>query len=133
MAREPRLRHLRHRDLDGLDRDRLDRTKGNLAAFGADPTQESHAFTATNATDLITINVSMTAEKTAGTRVVLTNSGGALPAPLQAGVIYSLLVSNAVNREYQLALAPGGTAITLTDDGTGTHTIGFPYQEGYPK
>lgn len=133
MVRDPRLRHLRHRDLDGLDRGRLHRAQANLSAFGADPGREVHEFTAANATDIITIAATMTLEKTADTRVVLTNTGGALPAPLQAGTIYYLIVSDAGNREYQLSLTLSGPAIDLSDDGTGTHTIHFPYQVGYPK
>ena len=133
MSREPRRRHLRHSEMDGLDRGRLDRVQANYADFGVDAVNESHAFAATNATNLITINASMTEAKAAGTAVVLTNSGGALPAPLQKGTFYYLLVSDAGAREYQLAAAPGGAAIPLTDDGTGTHAIGFPYVKGYPK
>lgn len=60
-----------------------------------------------------------------GDAVILTNSGGALPAPLAANTKY--YVVNAATNDFQLSLTVGGTAIDLTDNGTGTHTIHWTY------
>jgi hypothetical protein len=52
----------------------------------------------------------------------LTNSGGALPAGLSAGVDY--YVVNASGKTFQLAATLGGAPIDVTDTGTGLHYIG---------
>jgi hypothetical protein len=62
-----------------------------------------------------------------GSPVVLINSGGAVPAGLSLGVIYySIYVSSSA---MQLALSPNlaklGTAISFTDNGSGTNSITF--------
>lgn len=52
----------------------------------------------------------------------LSNSGGALPAPLAAGpTYYAVNVSGAT---FKLSLTPSGAAIDITDAGTGTHYLG---------
>lgn len=54
--------------------------------------------------------------------VRLTNSGGALPAPLVAGTTY--YIKTAAAGVYTLAATAGGALIDLTDAGTGTTYIG---------
>lgn len=58
-------------------------------------------------------------------RVKVWNIGGALPAPLTAFTDY--WVVSASGQTLQLATAPGGNAINLTDAGTGLNYVGdFP-------
>lgn len=123
-----RLRHLRHRDLDGLDRGRLDRTKADLSAFGSG---ENHTFTAA-VNDELTIGASLTTEKPTNTRVMFTTTD-TLPDPLQSGVIYNLISVTPASRIYSVRTGLTGSVIDIADTGTGTHTIHFPYEEGYPK
>lgn len=74
-------------------------------------------FTAVAATDLLTwvgrapIN---------GTTVVVSNSGGTLPAPFTADTNYTVL--NASGQTSKLSLT--GAAVDITDAGSGTHFIG---------
>lgn len=57
-----------------------------------------------------------------GTIVTLTNSGGALPAGLSAGVTY--YVRDSAANSFKLALTPGGVAVDITAAaGGGTHTV----------
>ena len=56
-----------------------------------------------------------------GTRVRLTNSGGALPAGLATATDY--FVREADANTFTLAAAPGGAAVDITGTGTGTHTV----------
>lgn len=60
----------------------------------------------------------------AGSIVRLSNSGGALPAPLASGASYYVL--NPINGglTFQVALTAGGAAIDLTDVGAGLHFVG---------
>jgi hypothetical protein len=57
-----------------------------------------------------------------GTRLALYTSANDLPAGLFKGITY-FVVGSATNT-FGLAYTPGGTAITTTDAGTGTHTWG---------
>ena len=52
----------------------------------------------------------------------VSNTGGALPAPLDANGNYYVISSTADT--FQLAQTAGGSAIDLTDTGTGTHFLG---------
>lgn len=56
-------------------------------------------------------------------KVTFSNSGGALPTGISAGVVYHL-VSAAANT-FQVSTERGGASISFTDAGTGTHTIAF--------
>lgn len=56
-----------------------------------------------------------------GSSVRVSNSGGALPAPLVAGTTY-FIVSKTGNTA-KLSLTSGGSAINLTTNGTGTNSI----------
>lgn len=60
-----------------------------------------------------------------GDRVVLTNSGGALPAGLAAETAY--YVRDKTTDSFKLAATVGGAAIDITDAGTGTQTAHFLY------
>lgn len=74
------------------------------------------AFTADASTDKLTSAAHGLAN---GDRVLLATTAADLPAPLAAGTVY-YVVSSATN-DFKLATTSGGSAINLTDAGTGTH------------
>lgn len=84
-----------------------------------DPTvfDTAQTFTADATTDFLTF-----ADVPAnGSSVRVSNSGGALPAPLVAGTTYFIV--NKTGSTAKLSLTSGGTAINLTTNGTGTNSI----------
>lgn len=117
-----RMRHLRYRDLDGLARDRLDRTKSNLALGLSPGSKPEYVFTADNLTNRLTI----TGEDTLAVgfpRVILT---GAIPAELKKGTLY-FLGDGGLNL-YALYPTKGDAiaatnAVAFTTNGTGTLTL----------
>lgn len=117
-----RMRHLRHRDLDGLARDRLDHTKDALALGLPPGAKPEYTFTADNTTNQLTV----TGEDTLAAdnpRVILE---GDLPAELETGVLYWL--ADAGTNLYTLHptkadAAAGTNTVAFTDDGTGTLTM----------
>lgn len=76
-------------------------------------------FSTTNATNVIDITAH---NYTDGDRVVLSNSGGALPAGYFELTNY--FVVNSTADTFQLSLTSGGSAVTISDDGTGNHYLG---------
>lgn len=114
-----RMRHLRHRELDGLARDRLDHTKDALALGLPAGRKAEHVFTADNLTNTITV-AGEDALAVGNPRVILE---GSLPAELETGKIY-WLADTGVNtyslHETKAAAAAGTGDIAFTDDGTGT-------------
>lgn len=74
------------------------------------------AFTAANATNLFTSAGHGLAN---GTVVLVSNSGGALPTGLSAYTPYYVI--NRTTNDFQLSTTPGGSAVDITTDGTGTH------------
>lgn len=118
-------------DFDALKA--LSLTRSLARVMAGTTTQTSLTFTANAGTDLLT--VSSTNSLLTGNPVQLINSGGALPSPLLAGVTYYCIrVSSTTLKlatSYDNAIA--GTAIDLTDAGTGTQTIKSPpYLIGQP-
>jgi len=91
----------------------------------APPASSSQAFTADAGTEQLL--VASTSSLPTGARVRVANSGGALPAPLAANTTYYVINVDAthVKLATSLALAKAGTAIDLTDAGTGTHALLF--------
>lgn len=91
--------------------------------------QPTTTFTASAATDQITYDETQQAGDIQSlTQVVVSNSGGALPAPLVAGTVYYFVRSQAAPQGYLCATfdaahdnPPG--FINLTTNGTGTQTI----------
>jgi hypothetical protein len=59
---------------------------------------------------------------TAGTEIMFTNSGGALPTGLTAGTVYFVLATGLTANTFQVSLTNGGAAINTSSTGTGTHT-----------
>lgn len=114
-----RMRHLRHRELDGLARDRLDHTKDALALGLPAGRKSEHVFTADNLTNTITVADEDTLA-VGNPRVILE---GSLPAELETGKIYWLADTgvNTYSLHATKAEAAAGTGdIAFTDDGTGT-------------
>jgi hypothetical protein len=74
-------------------------------------------FTAANASNTYTATAH---GYTNGTRVRV-SSAGALPAGLSAGTDYYVIAAAA--NTFQLSAAPGGAAVDVTTDGTGTHSV----------
>lgn len=126
MVAQPNFSHLRHRDLNGLARGRLRRTRQGLAAFGAKGA-ETRTFTVNATNEQLTV-ASVTWQT--NDRVVLTTTN-TLPAPLQTGVLYFVIRVNATT--VQLRAGETGAAINITNAGTGTHSIHKIYNPGYPK
>lgn len=56
-----------------------------------------------------------------GDQIIVSNSGGALPTNLAASTRYFVRDRNSAN--FKVAATPGGTAISLTGAGTGTHSF----------
>lgn len=85
------------------------------------------AFTAVAATNVCTASGNRFHN---GMRLRATNAGGALPAGLTAGVDYFAFEVDRTLGTFKvatsLALAEAGTAVDITDAGTGTHTF-TPY------
>lgn len=77
-------------------------------------------FVTTFASDLLTVSGRV---YTDGDIVRLVTTDGDLPAPLETYTDYH--VRDVSGYTLKLAATVGGAAITLTDDGTGTHFIGF--------
>lgn len=122
MATSSRVRYLRRRKFLRLTADQsgllrfIQRQSARLV-----PTVTPITFTADAATD----NLSATAHGfSTGQPVVVTNSGGALPAGLAASTVYFVIRIDA--NTFRLArtrqLAAAGTQIDITTNGTGTQT-----------
>jgi hypothetical protein len=83
-------------------------------------------YTSTFAADTLTLaTASVYARLETGTPVTVFSTTGDPPAPLTTGTTYYviLVASPTIQLASTYALAVAGTAITLTDDGTGTHSI----------
>jgi hypothetical protein len=85
---------------------------GDAAALIADPS-----------TDVLTIKGGIWKPMAVGDSVRLSNSGGALPSPLQPDTDY-FIASLPTATGFTLSATSGGAAINLTDPGSGTSYIG---------
>lgn len=96
---------------------------GKVLAGIAPNIPASETVTFTNATDVC--NVADAMKYPTGTPIVFTNSGGAVPAELTAGIIYYSIsvAATTIKMAASIANALAGTAIDITDDGTGTTTL----------
>jgi hypothetical protein len=89
-------------------------------------------FTAANATE--TFTTAAAHGLTTGAPVRLTNSGGALPTGVDGVTVYFAIVLTATTLKLASteANAFAGTAVAISDDGTGTHTMHQMGVEKYP-
>ncbi|MFA5801529.1 MAG: hypothetical protein WC911_03540 [Thermoleophilia bacterium] len=87
---------------------------------GKDPTSVAKTVTVT----FITALFACTAHGlTAGVAVEFTNSGGALPAGLNADQTYYVISDGLTVDAFKVSTTVGGSTITLTSAGTGTHSV----------
>lgn len=84
-------------------------------------------FTADAGTDTLTMTAGYH-ELANNDVLTLSNSGGALPAGLSAGTVYHVINAVAGTGAFQVSLTEGGSAVNITDAGTGTHTAIIPGQ-----
>lgn len=94
----------------------------NVTGTGSRVLINSNTFTASSSSGLL---LTYTNDFNNLTKVRFTNSGGALPTGLTAGVDYYLVRVSATTARVatSLANAIAGTTIAFTDAGTGTHTL----------
>lgn len=92
----------------------------NVTGTGSRVLINSNTFTVDAGTDLVTV----TNDFKPGTKFRLTNSGGALPAGLSAGVDYWWIRVSATTGRLAASYADyvAGTFVDITGTGTGTHT-----------
>lgn len=81
-------------------------------------TENPNTFTADAGTDIFT---AASHGYEAGDPVTLTNSGGALPAGLSTSTTYYVLAPT--TNTFQLSTTSNGSAVDVTDAGTGTHSV----------
>lgn len=79
--------------------------------------QPTTTFTASASSDWLVSNDHSVRE---GDQVVLSNSGGALPAGLAASTRY--FARDVTPNNFRLAVTPDGSVVDITDAGTGTHS-----------
>ena len=91
-------------------------TSGNAVTASASDV-ESDTFTANSGTGVITFS---TYTPTNGDRFYLYNTDGALPSGLSEGTVYYAIDSSSTT--CKLSTTDGGSAVTLTTNGTGTQT-----------
>jgi hypothetical protein len=89
------------------------------------PAFTEFAFTTTHSSSDTNLTATAHGMQTGDGPVLLSNSGGALPAGLSASTPYWLIKvdANTLQLATSLALALAGTAVTFSADGTGTQDI----------
>lgn len=94
----------------------------NVTGTGSRTLVNSENFTASSSSGLL---LTYTSDWKSGTKVRFTNSGGALPTGLSAGVDYWLVRASATTARVATSYANyvAGTTVAFTDAGTGTHTL----------
>ena len=118
-----RMRHLRHRDLDGLARDRLDHTKDALALGLPPGAKTEFTVTADNLQNHIVVSGE---DDLAADNPRVIFEGDDLPENVETGVIYWLaddgtnLYTLHLNKADAVA---GSNELIIADDGTGTITM----------
>lgn len=135
MVKLQHIRHLRRRKLDGLTRGTIGGDPGHprlkhLASWlGAQSddvagTGTGKTFTVTPANDTLTITAH--GYSAGAGPFVASNSGGALPSGIVAGVLYWVSVSDANTLQLHISLEDavlGQNAVSISTAGTGTQTL----------
>lgn len=115
-----RRRYLRHGELDGLGRGRLDRLQDDIATYGGPPGSAQTTVTFTNVTN--TVNATAHGYALNDGPFVLINDATDLPDGLFEGKLY--WIAGTVNaNDFQLSDNLGGAVVTFADDGTGTSQL----------
>ena len=103
----------------------LTRQLGRVIAGNNPLSFEPSTFTGNSGTGVLTLGTTL--NLAVGTPIQFTNSGGALPSPLMAGVVYyvssTLLTGSTITPATTLDNAYAGMNITLTTNGSGTNTV----------
>jgi hypothetical protein len=101
-------------------------TSNTPAGFGSwycSPGVQSGTFTVDAGTDVFTVAGTFSPYIVTGTKLRVSNSGGSLPSDISAGTDYYAIVSGGtIKLASSFANAQAGTAIDITDAGSGTHT-----------
>lgn len=116
-----RRRYIRHAELDGLKRGRLERIQDDFAVHGGAPktVPRQQTVTFTNASNQV--NAAAHGYSLGdGPFVFITD--GLLPAELELGTLYWLAGTVNVG-DFQVTDELGGAVVAFTDDGSGTHTL----------
>lgn len=92
----------------------IDNTNGNIVLAGK-------TFTVDNTTEIFTIN---SHGYVLNDGISFANVGGALPTPLVAGTIY--YARDITTNTFRVATTPGGAALNITSNGTGTNRVPAP-------
>lgn len=101
------------RDVGAVDISNVRVKKNSLVTFTADDT-----------TDVCTSNAHGLVN---GNKVMVSNSGGALPGGLTANTVYYIIT--AATNTFQLSATEGGAAINLSSAGSGTNSFTRVYKE----
>ena len=103
-----------------LNHEAIDATTINTDIKGWIARDDGRTFTTDFATDndLVLASHGFVADD----RVTVSTSAADLPAGLSEGVLYYVIDAGDTG-DFQVSLTSGGAAITLTDDGSGTHTV----------
>ena len=80
--------------------------------------RSKQTITATNATNVLNASSHGLSDTD---RVILTSSGADLPNGLVSSVVY--FVVSAASGTFKVSLTSGGSAVTFSDDGSGTHSV----------
>jgi len=80
--------------------------------------RSKQTITATNATNVLNATAHGLSDND---RVMVTSSGQDLPSGLDSETVYYVVTST--TSTFQVALTSGGSAVTFSDDGTGTHSV----------
>lgn len=120
-----RVKGGKYRNPTGLAAHASNNFAGTLRRCGAADalTIAATTFTTTHASEYV--NITAHGLQTGDGPVRLTNSGGALPAGFALATDYYVIVvdANTLQLASTRANAFGGTAVTISGDGTGTHTL----------
>ena len=113
-------------DVDIVTGDIFDNGTTSVNAAGVKITAQGYDFTADAGTDVITLSSGSATWGSSGSTIVELTTTTTLPAGLSTGTQYYVITVNGTTTlklATNLANARAGTAIDITDAGTGTHTI----------
>jgi hypothetical protein len=98
---------------------------GKVSISAVKVTDNGAVVTFTNGTDKVNLAAHTFSE---GDIVEFSNSGGALPAEISADTTY--YVRNPGAGDFEISIAPTGSILDFTDDGTGTSSVHELFVEG---
>lgn len=122
-TRKCRVTDVNYKNPAGLAEDATNAFAGSLLKLPGAALAFSSAFTTTHGTE--TINIATHGLQTGDGPLRMTNVGGALPAGYLTATDYYAIRTGTGTLQVALtrALAYAGTAVAISGDGTGTHTL----------